>query len=188
LLDHLLFWDYKLFHIIHVQLQSIVLDSVLPFIRNKYFWGPLYLFFAVHAYEKFGNKGIMWMIYFLVAFGLTDFICASVLKPLIHRVRPCNDVMWYDVHRHIVPISSGFSFPSNHAANHFALATFISISCKAYYPRLKSFVYFWAFLIAFAQVYVGVHYPIDVIGGAILGIWLGYIVGNYFNFKYAYDH
>jgi undecaprenyl-diphosphatase len=91
--------------------------------------------------------------------------------------------MWNGMHRHIVPDSHGFSFPSSHATNHFAMAMFIYITCSKFHSGIKYLAFFWAAAVAYAQVYVGVHYPIDVLAGATLGCWIGYLTGNYFNMR-----
>jgi membrane-associated phospholipid phosphatase len=180
-MDKLLSWDYFLFEKIHAKGNTAFLDFLFPYLRNPFFWSPLYLFLIVVMYENFAKKGMLWVLFFLITFGIGDFFSARLLKPLVHRIRPCIDPIWNGIHRHIVPDSSGFSFPSSHATNHFAMAMFIYITCKKFHPSISYLCFSWAALIAYAQVYVGVHYPIDVFGGALLGIWIGYLTGNYFN-------
>ncbi len=166
-------------------MQNAVLDFLLPFIRNPFFWAPLYLFLIIVMWEKFAKKGMLWVLFFTISFAIGDFFSTRLLKPLFMRVRPCSDAMWHDVFRHLVPNSSGPSFPSSHATNHFALAVFIIITCGHFHKSIKWLAIFWASLVAYAQVYVGVHYPLDVLGGALLGSWIGYTVGNYFNMRSA---
>jgi undecaprenyl-diphosphatase len=72
------------------------------------------------------------------------------------------------------------SFTSNHAANHFALATFCFITLKSAFKGYTWLFYLWAALIGYAQVYVGVHYPLDVLGGAAMGIFIGMLAGSFF--------
>jgi undecaprenyl-diphosphatase len=81
--------------------------------------------------------------------------------------------------------SGSGSFTSSHAANHFGLAMFMFLSLKKWlgWPRYLFFI--WAFLVSYAQMYVGVHYPTDILGGAIIGLIIGGISGNYFNKKLA---
>lgn len=126
----------------------------------------------------------------LVLFGvltaiLTDFISSTVIKQLVIRVRPCHEVSLADHIRILVnycPKSS--SFTSSHAANHFAVAMFLFLTLRKRVGNWTGILFFWAFSICYAQVYVGVHYPIDVTCGALIGILIGYLCGKLFNRNY----
>jgi membrane-associated phospholipid phosphatase len=185
-LQQILNWDYKLFEWIHIGCQNVFFDFLLPFTRNKYFWAPVYLFLAAFMYEQFGKKSLVWMLGFFVTFALCDFTSASIIKPLFHRTRPCNDSMWFDVYRQLVPRSHGFSFPSSHATNHYGLASFIVITLGHFSKKIKWIAFAWASLIGFAQIYVGMHYPLDILGGILIGIWIGNVIGNYSNHNTFY--
>jgi undecaprenyl-diphosphatase len=180
-MSKLLDWDYNIFYWLHVQAHCKALDFILPYIRNQYFWAPIYLFIVVLMVQNFGKKGWVWLYYFFISFALGDLFTNRILKPLIHRTRPCIDGMWMDVHRHLVPNSHGYSFPSTHATNHFAISFFIIITCGQMHKSIKYIALLWAASVAYAQVYVGVHYPLDVIAGALLGSSIGYYTGMYFN-------
>ncbi len=175
--------DFKIFYYVHVVAHNAFLDFILPFIRNQYFWAPLYLFLVVVMAENYNRKGWDWVYYFFISFAIGDLLSSRILKPLVHRIRPCVDSYWQDVHRHLVPVSHGFSFPSSHATNHFALSMFIVITCGHKHPAIKWLALGWATSVAYAQVYVGVHYPLDVLAGSILGCIIGYYMGNYFNLR-----
>jgi undecaprenyl-diphosphatase len=77
--------------------------------------------------------------------------------------------------------SGSFSFTSSHAANHFGMATFASITFYSTFKRYIFLTYLWAFFISYAQVYVGVHYPLDVLGGAAIGTLAGVLTASVFN-------
>ena len=96
---------------------------------------------------------------------------------MVERLRPCNDLDLAGQIRVLVDCGSGFSFVSSHATNHFAIS-FLLISL--YYRQWKwifPLCFLWAFVVSYAQVYVGVHYPFDILGGAALGILIGLLVG-----------
>lgn len=116
---------------------------------------------------------------------MSDYISASLIKPIFIRLRPCNNPYIKDIVHLIVPCGSGYSFPSSHAANHFALGVFAAIT----FNKIAKWVWIagllWAFSVAYAQVYVGVHFPGDVLAGAALGIIIALVTGYTFNRIYG---
>ena len=110
---------------------------------------------------------------------LTDQIASSIIKPAVHRLRPCNDpAVLPDMHL-LVDCGPGFSFISSHASNHFGIAVFLILILRKRFSWITPPALLWATLICFAQVYVGLHYPLDVIGGALLGVVIGMITGRF---------
>lgn len=168
----LLFWDAELFHAINTGLSSPVLDTLLPFCREKWAWAPLYLFLLVFLPLNFGKKGWILLLALVCAVGLADMTSSSLIKKNVRRLRPCNNPALVVQAR--VPCGSGYSFTSSHAANHFAAAFFI-IGILGHHRRwIRPAALVWAGLISFSQVYVGVHYPLDVLAGALLGGLIGW--------------
>ncbi len=160
------------------------MDAVCPYLRNQWFWAPLYLFLLVFSVKNFGRRGWLWCLAFLLTFAVADFVSASLIKPYFLRIRPCNDPNFADVIRSLVPCGSGHSFPSTHATNHFALGVFAAITLHKKYKIVWPLALLWAASVAFSQVYVGVHYPLDVMFGAILGTIIGTIAGRLFAARY----
>lgn len=175
--------DKKVWYKINVLWQNKILDLIAPILRNPNTWIPLYIFLAIFIPYKFGKKGFYWCIGFLVTFALSDYTSASIIKPLVHRVRPCNDATLQKTVHLLIDCGSGYSFPSAHAANHFALAFFMLISLHKQFKWVWIPAFLWAFSVAYAQVYVGVHFPLDVFIGGILGIGIGCCTGLFFNRK-----
>ena len=171
--------DTKLFFHVNHCMKNDVFDLIMPMVRDKYFWIPLYVILASLIIYKNGLKSIYVLGYALVALLLADQISAHIIKPLVMRARPCNSGEIGHMVHHLVDCGSGYSFVSSHASNHFALAFyFISVFAR---PSNRFYIVlgflFWAALISFAQVYVGVHYPFDVIAGATLGGFIGWGLG-----------
>jgi undecaprenyl-diphosphatase len=158
----------------------------MPFLRNSTHWIPLYLFLLVFMLINFRIKGLWWAVFFLSTVALTDMIGQNAFKIQFERDRPCNDPMLLEHVRLLVKnCGNGFSFISNHAANHFGMATFFFITFHHISKIAAWIALAWAFLIAYAQVYCGVHFPLDVICGALLGVALGYITGSFFNKRFG---
>jgi len=78
--------------------------------------------------------------------------------------------------RNLIACGTGYSFPSSHAANHFGLAVFLILVFFHKWRLILPIGLFWAFSVSFAQIYVGVHFPLDIMGGALLGSMIGYIM------------
>ena len=175
MLDQLIQFDEHLFSAINQGLSNPFFDWTMPLLRNRFFWTPLYLFIGIFFVRNYGKQGWTLLLFFVLTFAVTDFFTATIIKPNAQRIRPCNDpVMKVGLHSRIA-CGTGYSFPSTHAANHFALALFL---ITIFYKKWKAILplgLLWAASISFAQVYVGVHYPLDVTGGAIIGSILGYL-------------
>lgn len=176
ILHTLLAWDTDLFRFINGSLSNGLFDALLPLCREKWFWAPLYLFIGAFTLLNFPKRG--WVILFglVLVVVLSDGISSELVKKNIRRLRPCNDPTLAATVRLRTHCGSGYSFTSSHAANHFAVAVFLIGVFGRLHRRLRPAVLFWAGLIAFSQVYVGVHYPGDVLGGALLGMLIGWWV------------
>ena len=159
--------DEFLFFLVHSELKNALFDSIMPLIRNKSTWIPLYFLILIYAYKSFKNKKalILFILTSILIVAISDFICAQILKNTIERIRPCH-LFVNSIHLNpLVHCSDTFSFPSCHAFNHGTLAFFwIYNFFKSHWKWL---LLFWALLIGFAQIYVGVHFPLDVIGGIL---------------------
>lgn len=173
--------DEQILQWIHVQQGNALLDSFMPLIRNPYFWAPLYLFLLVYMYMNFGKKGLWWCAFFFMTFVFCDFISASILKPFVHRLRPCRNPELGFMIRNLVACGSGFSFPSSHATNHFGMAMFMSLTWLKHSIKAQVIAFVWAALICYAQLYVCVHYPSDILCGALLGCCIGAFFSAYYN-------
>ncbi|MFM6975776.1 MAG: phosphatase PAP2 family protein [Sphingobacteriaceae bacterium] len=178
MLDHLIQLDHQWFHAINQGLSNTFFDFLMPILRNRFTWIPLYLLLVYFWVKKFGKAGVYMILFLLLCFAISDYTASSVIKPAVARLRPCKEMAGQI--NNLIPCGSGYSFPSSHAANHFAMALFFIV---LFYKRGKWILpsaLLWAFFIGFAQIYVGVHFPIDVICGAILGSVIGGLLGLLF--------
>lgn len=161
--------DQSLFHMLNAEWTNGLFDALLPIWRDKYFWIPIYMFIILFSIFNYGKKSYWFLIFLIASTGTADFFSSHVIKKSVQRVRPCNDNNLHDV-KELVRCGSGYSFTSSHATNHFAVSFFLLGTLGVRFRRLRWWLIGWAVSIAYAQVYVGVHYPIDVVSGAILGI------------------
>jgi undecaprenyl-diphosphatase len=171
--------DQALFYQINGVWHYPILDAVLPWTRHSNNWIPLYIGLLGWLIYQVGWKTLKWLLFALMNVGLTDQISSSVFKPYFHRLRPCNDPALFGKTRLLLEhCAGGFSFTSSHAANHFGIAMFIFMTWGGTQKKYTRFFFVWAGVIAFAQIYVGVHYPLDIVGGTIIGLISGFTMAK----------
>lgn len=176
--DVLLEIDRSLFYFCNQGLRNWIFDVILPFVTdlNR---KPVALVIVgilwIILLTKGGRHGRMAALLLIPTIALSDQLNSSVLKYLIERARPCHELA--NVHL-LVGCGSGYSFPSSHAVNNFAGAIVLAY----FLPKWTWAFFSFAGLVAFSRVYVGVHYPSDVIGGAIIGLMIGAVVIAVFRF------
>lgn len=178
--------DRWLFEWINIKLANVPFDSLMPLMRNAFTWGPLYLFIVSFTVINFKRNGWWWLALVLATAACTDIVGARIFKEGFERLRPCNDPeMIGHVRMVLGRCSGGFSFVSNHAINHFGIAAFFFVTFRSFF-RYAWALFVWAGIIGFAQIYVGVHYPFDVLFGTLLGLLIGSLSGNLFNKKFGF--
>ena len=166
-MDFLLNLDTQLFYFFNSTIANPVFDFIMPIITEQDNWYLIYLAIALFLIIKYKKKGLIILLALLVTVGISDYISSSIIKEAVGRLRPCNSLQYVHL---LVPCGPGKSFPSSHAVNNFALATVFT-----YYFKKYAWVFYTiAGLIAFSRISVGVHYPLDVIGGSLIGAIIGY--------------
>lgn len=172
--------DKALFLFFNKQHTNSFFDWLMPVLRESKTWIPLYILILAFAAFKLKKKVWIWVLGAATTILLSDQISSHIFKPLFARQRPCADVDFAPQVRLLLDhCSGGFSFTSSHACNHFAIALFIITTLKLYLKNWKYAFIFWAAIICYAQVYVGVHYPLDVLCGAGLGTLIGKLTGSF---------
>jgi len=152
----------------HKYLSNPILDWIMPIITEQNNWIIPTLFLIYFLGFKAGKRGRITLVLLIITLTLTDSICAQILKPFFERLRPSH--LNLDGLNLLVSKGGKWSMPSNHAANVFAFSVILSY----YYEKAKLPLFSLAFIIAFSRVYVGVHYPGDVIAGSIFGYAIGW--------------
>lgn len=184
-MQKLLELDRDLFSWISFKWSNPFFDALFPLIRNQYFWVPLYLFLLVFSIINFNKTWWRWLLFAVVLATVTNYISSDIIKENIFRVRPCNDPEFAGKMHFLLgyrPKSS--SFTSSHATNHFGLAAFFYYTLRPYIGKWAGLFFAWAGIIIYAQVYVGVHFPLDVLAGAAIGFLFGYLSAIIFNKYY----
>ena len=173
-MDVILQLDESLFHIINSLGQNAFFDWLMPFWRNKLTWIPLYIFLIGIVLYQLKIKGLYLLLALGLTIGISDTLSSKIIKKTVKRERPCRNVNLLEV-RSLVHCGGGYSFTSSHATNHFAVAAFLIFLTGGIFGKWRYLLWVWAALVAYAQVYVGVHYPLDVICGGILGVLIAYL-------------
>ncbi|MDP4291698.1 MAG: phosphatase PAP2 family protein [Bacteroidota bacterium] len=154
-------------------------DPIMYFISGKLSWLPFYIFLIYLIFRNYGKKG--WLILLLVAVTILLSDTGSVLlfKNTVQRLRPSHEPALEGMVHFVNGYKGGqFGFVSSHASNFSALVTFLIIFLGTRYKWLAPTLIFWAVLICYSRIYLGVHYPLDILCGAIYGVLAGYLVAE----------
>ena len=143
------------------------IDQIMLLISGKLTWIPLYILIIYIIFKKFSNKFIWIIISLSLLIFLSDFGSVHLFKDVFERLRPCHQL---ERVRIVNECGGLYSFISSHASNSFAIAFFVSIILKNI--RIFIFLFSWATIIGYSRVYLGVHFPFDIIGGMFWGLFV----------------
>lgn len=162
--------DKSLFHFINGTLSNPLFDVLMPIITNQNYWVfPILILISV-LILKGGKRGKIAAGILIISVAATDVIAAQIIKPWVGRLRPSH-AMTESINL-LVGKGGKYSFVSNHAANMFSAAAVLTY----YYSTWKKFLFTMAVIVALSRIYVGVHYPGDVIIGGLFGYGVAWSV------------
>ena len=158
------------------------MDKVMIAITQMWVWVPLYLLLIYWVVKQYGKR--CW--WFFLAVGLvvfcSDQLSAHICKPFFQRLRPCYNANFQGLIYLPKGLAGGkYGFVSSHAANTFAVAAFLSAALRKNRNWMGVVLYLWAFISSYSRIYLGFHYPGDILCGALLGILIGIILWKVFH-------
>ena len=170
MLEKILDVDTQLFVFLN-SLGSETYDGLWLIITKQYNWIPLFLLLFYVIYKKIGIQQTVYLMFFVaVLLTATDQI-ANFFKYTVQRPRPCNNPEINTIIR-IVQMRSSFSFFSGHAANTMAVSTFLYLIFKKKIKYL-GLLFLWPLIFAYSRIYLGLHYPLDILSGYLCGLITG---------------
>ncbi len=145
------------------------LDGFMVLITGRDVWIPVYALLISWLTFRYRKRAISMVLTLAVAVALSDQTASALLKPLTHRLRPCHTPGLQKLIHSVLECGGLYGFASSHAANTFALATGLWLLLGSAYPSVR-WVFLWATIVSYSRIYVGAHYPLDILAGAGVGV------------------
>lgn len=173
MLEKILALDTQLFIYLN-SLGSDTYDGLWLIITKQVNWIPFFLLLFYLIYKKLGIKQTGYLLLFIAVLVLATDQITNLFKYTVQRARPCNNTEIKSIIR-IVEVRNSFSFFSGHAANTMAVTTFLYLVFKKQF-KYFGLLFLWPLIFAYSRIYLGLHYPLDILSGYLCGLITGYLM------------
>ncbi|MCB0805117.1 MAG: phosphatase PAP2 family protein [Bacteroidales bacterium] len=182
MLERLASWDRQLLLFINGH-HNDFLDIIMFYASNKFIWIPLYVILVFVIFRIYGMKSIWILLTAVLLIAASDLISVHAFKNVFERLRPCHEPDLEGlIHTVRGKCGGKYGFYSSHATNHFALAGFLSFILSKKISWFPVLIFVWAAFVSYSRIYLGAHYPGDVLAGAFAGLILSVIFFNTYIF------
>ncbi|QLG46344.1 phosphatase PAP2 family protein [Costertonia aggregata] len=182
MLEELIKYDKELFLFLN-NLGNPTFDGFWMFVTNKLYAIPLYFLLFILTFKRLGaKKTLLFLVFVALLITATDQL-SNFFKYCVGRLRPCHDETVFPFMRLVKSYCGGkFGYFSAHAANAFAVAFFFIHVLGSKFRYIRIFLVFWAFFVAYSRIYIGVHFPLDVLTGALIGLIFSWLFAKLYIF------
>lgn len=179
MLDYILNLDAEIF-IFFNEFHSPLFDTIMYWVSHKFFWVPFYMFLVYLLYRHYGlKKAAILTVLILITFVLTNILSVEAFKNVFQRLRPSHEPSLEGLVHFVDGYKGGnWGFVSSHASNVFGLATLIALFLSKRIKHIAFWIFLWATVVSYSRIYLGVHYPLDLICGGFLGISIALLIAS----------
>jgi len=157
-------------------LHNNFLDYVMVYLSSRWIWLPFYLFLIYLIIRQYKSGSYLVLAFLLLTVIISDQLSVHLFKNVFERLRPCHNPDVAPLLHMVTDCGGQYGFVSSHAFNVFALASFLSFLLYRTFRWMPWVMFIWAALVSYSRIYLGVHYPSDVIAGAFLGFVDGFLM------------
>ncbi|MDF2455344.1 MAG: putative rane-associated phospholipid phosphatase [Cytophagaceae bacterium] len=173
-LNQLIEWDQQALVYLNTHLCAAWADLAMITISGTFIWVPFYAVLLYFLIKKFRYDTVWIVICVAITIALCDQLASGLTKPLTERLRPCHEPSILPLLRMVTDCGGTYGFFSSHASNTFGLACFIWLIFGKAKPW--GWLFAWAAIVSYSRIYLGKHYPLDIMAGAVCGVAVAYLM------------
>jgi len=150
-------------------LHNPFLDTIMYYVTDSQFWYPFFGLIIIFLVWKLKWKALPIILVTFAIVGLSDWLASGVMKPMIQRLRPCADPAIMDKVHLVHGCGRKYGFVSSHGSTLFGMSTFLWITLRKNIQSI-GWLFLWSAFVCYSRIYVGKHYPGDILGGVVVGV------------------